>query len=173
MKCILLAAGYGTRLSPVTNGEVPKPLLQVAGRPMIEHILFRVEELEHVDTIYVVTNAKYFPQFQQWHAKYQGPKPIVLINDETTSNETRLGPVGDIHLVVRQELINEDILVIAGDNLFGFSLIDMHRFFHTIGATVVGLYDIQDKEKIRKRLGNAIVNEQFQIVEFLEKPEDP
>ena len=140
---------------------------------MIEHILFRIEELEHVDTIYVVTNAKYFPQFERWQKTYNGPKPVVLINDGTTSNETRLGPIGDIHLVVQQQLVNEDILVVAGDNLFGFSLLDMHRFFHQVGASVVGLYDIKEKAKIRKKLGNAILDEQFQIIEFLEKPEEP
>lgn len=174
IKAVILAAGYATRLREITRDVVPKPLLPVAGRPMIEHILFRVEEIEQVDTIYVVTNERFYQQFVEWQRHYRGPRKVVLVNDGTTTNEDRLGPVGDMQYVVQQEGIDEDLLVIAGDNLFDFSLRHMYHLFQQTGASVVALHDLKDPEKIRKRFGNAVLDKKTnRVTQFLEKPEKP
>ena len=124
MKAIVLAAGYATRLRPLTE-TVAKPLLPVGGRPMVEWILDRIAEVDEIDEVHVVTNARYAPSFRAWAATAASPLPLVVHDDRTLSNEDRLGAIGDIRFTVEEAgLQGEDLLVIAGDNLFRFSLAD-------------------------------------------------
>ena len=127
MKCILLCAGYATRLFPLTE-NFPKALLEVGGRPLIDYIVDEVNTLDEVDQIYLVTNKKYTPHFEEWANNKNNIKPITVFNDNTTTNENRLGAIGDIQFTIEQAKIDDDLLIIAGDNLFTFKLRDFVDF---------------------------------------------
>ncbi len=170
MKALILAAGYGTRLYPLTEDK-PKPLLPVAGRPMIEHILEKIEAIEELDKIYVVTNEKFAGHFRHWRDTYLSRKEIKIINDATTSDENKRGAIGDMQLVIEEEEINDDLLVVAADNLFQFHLGDFLSFFQEKGAAV-GLYDFRDREAV-KRYSIVEIDENKKILSFQEKPSQP
>lgn len=171
MKAIVLAAGYSTRLYPLTLNQ-PKPLLKVAGKPMLEHIMFRIEEVDDINGIFIVTNDKFYPHFLEWVKNYRSNKKINIINDGTKKNEDRLGAVGDIHFVIKNEKIDDDVLVIAGDNLFEFSLDHMNIFFNEKKSPVVALSDVKDKE-LAKKYGIVDLDEKEKIIGFEEKPNEP
>ena len=172
MKVIILAAGYATRLYPLTL-EQPKSLLKVGKKKMVEYIISKVEQLRNVDKIYLVSNDKFYANFVDWSKGYRSRKPIKVINDGTTSNQDRLGAVGDIRFVIEQEEIDDDIMVIAGDNLFDFSLVDFYNFFKEKDSCIVAIYDIKDKEKAASKLGVVQLDEDNKIISFEEKPQEP
>lgn len=173
MKTIILAAGYATRLYPLTK-NTPKPLLPVAGKPILEHILMRTKELA-TDDVFIVTNAKFYQVFIAWRNQYTSSqkKHIHIVNDGTTSNEDRLGAIGDIHFVVQNKKIDDDLLVIAGDNLFEFSLLNLYHFFKQKKSSVVALYDVRQKEKASKKFGVVALDAHKKIIGFEEKPAHP
>lgn len=171
MKAIILAAGYATRLYPLTENQ-PKPLLAVGEKPIVEHIIDKINNVPEVDEIFVVTNNKFTPHFESWLKNHQSQKPIKIINDGTLTNEDRLGAVGDINFVLESEQVDDDLFVIAGDNLFDFSLVDMVDFFKQKDSTVVAGKKLP-KEDIAERFGNIIVDENNKITAFEEKPKEP
>ena len=171
LKAIIPAAGYATRLYPLTKNK-PKPLLPIAGRPIIEYILDKIEEIGAVDQIFVVTNDKFYEHFVAWEKSLNYEMPITVINDGTTSNETRLGAIGDKLFVIERENISDDLLDISGDNLFDFSLRDMYSAFKKNKKTLIALYDVKDIE-IAKRMGIAKIDKDNGVVNFVEKPEIP
>jgi glucose-1-phosphate thymidylyltransferase len=168
VKAIVLAAGYATRLRPLTDANA-KELLPVGGRPMIDWILDRVAEVEEVDEIHVVTNAFKAPMFAAW----PGVSDVTLHDDGTTSNEDRLGAIGDMAFVLDRAGIDDDLLVIAGDNLFDYSLADYVAWWRGKGeASAVALHDVGDPELVK--LYSAVeVDADERIVSFVEKPADP
>lgn len=171
IKVIILAAGYATRLYPLTKDK-PKPLLEVAGKPIINHIISNLEEVEEVSDIFVVTNDKFYGHFQNWLGEFNSDKNIKIVNDGTTSNEDRLGSLGDVNFVIESEGIEESIMIVAGDNVFEFSLkdfVDSHKR-HNKGT--VALYDVQDKG-LAKQYGIVDVGEDGKMMEFEEKPSSP
>lgn len=172
MKALILAAGYATRLYPLTLNK-PKPLLEVAGKPIIEYIIDKINEIQEVDQIYVVTNDRFKLSFDEWSQKYENEKKIKILNDRTLSNENRLGAVGDINFTIREENIDDDLLVIAGDNLFEFKLTELTRIKHEKKASVMAVIDLKDPSKIANRYGNIITNEENKIINFEEKPTEP
>ena len=171
IKAILLAAGYATRLYPLTKDK-PKPLLEVAGKPIVEHIIRKIEKIEEVDEIFIVTNAKFYENFEKWSQGFESTKKIKVINDLTMSNEDRLGSLGDVSFVIEQEDIKESILIVAGDNLFEFSLKKFVDYHNEHNKSVVALYDVQDRE-LAKHYGIVAVDANNKMVEFEEKPADP
>ncbi len=171
MKAIVLAAGYATRLYPLTKDK-PKPLLEVAGKPIIDHIINKIEEIDEVDEIFIVTNAKFYNYFQGWLAEFDSNKKIKIINDKTTSNEDRLGSLGDVNFVIEKENIKDSVLIVAGDNLFEFSLKDFVESHKKHNKSAVALYDVQDKE-LAKLYGIVGVNQEGKMIEFEEKPLKP
>jgi glucose-1-phosphate thymidylyltransferase len=163
MKLVVLAAGYATRLYPLTLDR-PKHLLEVAGRSIIDHVLDAVEPIGF-DGVYVVTNAKFAESFRLW----AGDRDVTVVDDGTDSEETRLGAIGDLELVIRDQGLKDDLVVIAGDNLFSEPLVG---FPPRPDAPVLGVYDVGDLEAIRKY--NAIeVDEEGRITYFEEKPAQP
>src|SRR5580700_7558995 len=113
MKIIILAAGYATRLYPLTLTQ-PKPLLPVAGKPMVDHVLDNLAPVGGIDQVCVVTNAKFATHFQKWADDYRAKKSdlnITVINDGTTDETNRLGAIGDINFVLTREKIDDDIIV--------------------------------------------------------------
>ncbi|MFC1667313.1 nucleotidyltransferase family protein [Candidatus Omnitrophota bacterium] len=172
MKTLLLAAGYATRLYPLTLNK-PKPLLPIAGKPVIEFILDIIEPLKDVDGIYIVTNRKFSKNFEEWSAKFSSSKEIVVVNDGTTSNEDRLGATGDIEFVIREKKLKDDLLVLAGDNIFKKDLTDFINFSVSKRPSItIGLYDVKDLG-LAKKYGIVSLDENKRIVEFKEKPSNP
>ncbi len=174
MNVLILAAGYATRLYPLTLTKA-KPLLEVAGKPMLEWVLDNLEPLPDIRTVYVVTNHKFAADFQTWadgYGKRQPDRKFTIIDDGSTNDTDKLGAIGDIHLVVnREHLENDDLLVVAGDNLFSEPLADFAK--HTAGrAAVLGTYDVGDLEAIKK-YNNLTLDEEGRVVNFEEKPEHP
>ena len=152
MQIIVLAAGYATRLYPLTLNR-PKPLLDVAGKPMIEHVLDNLAPIEGVDRIYVVTNAKFADQFQRWADRYRTTKvgpDLTVINDGSTDDSNKLGAIGDLHLVLESEGTDDDIIVVAGDNLFSRSLEDFGEFCRQKSDPTLAVYDVGDVDQIKK-----------------------
>ena len=170
MKLLVLAAGYATRLRPLTDNQA-KPLLPVAGRPMLEHVLDKFQDCPEIDAIYVVTNRRYAPNFHSWAASLHGHfagKPIHIVDDGTSSNEDRLGAIGDIGYVLRSYAIDDDLVVVAGDNLFSGTLTDFVQSAKQRGV-LVGVYDVGDLEQIRK-YNNLGIADDGRITFFEEKP---
>lgn len=170
MKAIVLAAGYATRLRPLTD-SLPKQLLPVGGRPMLDWILERVRELDEVDGIHLVTNSRFAPDFERWAE----PHGVVVHDDGTTSNDDRLGAVGDLRLVIeRAALDGEELVVLAGDNLFEFSLPAYVAWWRGKPqvASAVALYDVGDLE-LATHYGIAETDPDDRISFFVEKPSDP
>jgi glucose-1-phosphate thymidylyltransferase len=170
MKAIILAAGYATRLYPLTE-TVAKSLLPVGGRPMLDHLLDAIRGVDEIDAIHVVTNHKFAQSFVDWAASH----PDVTVHDDgTTSEDNRLGAIGDIAFVVdRAGLNSDDLLVIAGDNLFDYSLADYVAWWHGKGnVSGVVLYDVGDLELV-KRYSSVDVDSDGRLTELTEKPEHP
>lgn len=174
MKVVILAAGYATRLYPLTLTR-PKPLLPVAGQPMIDYVLDNLAPIGGLDRIYVVTNAKFATHFQQWADTYRAAKAnldFTIVNDGSTDDSNKLGAIGDLHLVITREKVNDDIIVVAGDNLFSEKLSDFGRFCREKQAPVLAVYDVGDLEQIKKY--NAItLDGEGRIIFFEEKPKNP
>jgi glucose-1-phosphate thymidylyltransferase len=174
MKAIVLAAGYATRLYPLTE-TVAKPLLRVAERPMIDYLLERIFEVDEVDGVHVVTNHKFAGSFLRW-AEAHEPRgvPVDVHDDGTTSEDDKLGAIGDIRYVVEQAgLEGDDLLVAAGDNLFDYSVADYVRWWHGKGeASAVALYDVGDLELVRMYSSVELAADE-RLVGFVEKPEHP
>jgi glucose-1-phosphate thymidylyltransferase len=174
MKVIILAAGYATRLYPLTLTQ-PKPLLPVAGQPMIEYVLDNLAPIGALDRIYVVTNAKFAQPFQQWADSYRATKSrleFTIVNDGSTDDTNKLGAIGDLNLVLKQERVDDDVIVVAGDNLFSQPLGDFGRVCREKRAPILALYDVGDLEQIKKY--NAItIDGDGRITFFEEKPKKP
>lgn len=172
MKAIILAAGYATRLHPLTENQ-PKPLLAVGEKPIIEHIIDKINNVKEVDQILVVTNNKFTPHFESWLSSYKSQKPIKIINDGTLTNEDRLGAVGDIHFVIQKENISDDLLIAAGDNLFEFSLRNLVQYQQEKNSSVLAFYNLKDKSKLANKFGVGILDQDQKLVDFEEKPDKP
>ncbi len=170
IEALVLAAGYATRLYPLTE-NTPKPLLEVAGKVMIEHILDKIEELKEISKIYIITNNKFTKNFLDWEKKYSSRFQINIINDGTSSNDDRLGSIGDIQFAIKNKKISDDILVVAGDNIFDFSLKEMLGIFKNTKSDVIALYDVNNKE-LAKNYGVVSVKNGI-IAKFVEKPQNP
>ncbi|MFH0868043.1 MAG: nucleotidyltransferase family protein [Candidatus Woesearchaeota archaeon] len=170
MDAVLLAAGYGTRLGELTE-DSPKPLLKIAGKPIIEHIINKLEKLDIIHRIYIITNDRFEQNFKQWLSNFDAKKPVEIINDGTKSNDGRLGALGDIHYTINTKKIYNDLMVIAGDNLFEFSLIEAVNLFKKRKSNLVVLYDVKDFE-LAKHYGVVGIDNNI-IVNFEEKPTEP
>jgi glucose-1-phosphate thymidylyltransferase len=174
MNALILAAGYATRLYPLTLDKA-KPLLTVGGKPIIEWAMDNLTEVPNLKTVYVVTNDKFASDFQAWSERYQSRQPkfkLKVINDGSKSDEDKLGAIGDINFVVTRENLSRDsLLVIAGDNLFTESLTGFVAHAKETEATVA-VYDVGDVEAIKK-YGNIAIDADGIITHFEEKPQKP
>ncbi|MGF1657522.1 MAG: nucleotidyltransferase family protein [Verrucomicrobiales bacterium] len=174
MNVLILAAGYATRLYPLTLHKA-KPLLEVAGKPMLEWVIDNVAPVPNINKVYVVTNNKFAADFQAWADGYVARQPKLsfeIVNDGSTSDEDKLGAIGDLHLVInRTGIEDEDLLVIAGDNLFSESL-EQWVASARQHDVCLALYDVGDLEAIKK-YNNVLTDSDGVITHFEEKPSQP
>ncbi len=174
MKVIILAAGYATRLYPLTMTQ-PKPLLPVAGKPMVEYVLDNLAPIGGIDRIIVVTNAKFAGHFQRWSDNYRETKAklnFTIVNDGSTDDTNKLGAIGDIHYVLKTQNVDDDIIVVAGDNLFSEKLEGFGQFVREKNAPVLAVYDVGNLEEIKK-YNSISVDGAGRITFFEEKPKNP
>ncbi len=177
MKALILAAGYATRLYPLTK-NFPKALLNVKGKPMIDYIVDEINTISFIDEILIVSNHKYAEHFQKWQASHKSPTKITVIDDGSTSENDRLGAIGDINFTIDYlKSVNngtwaDDLCVICGDNYFTFKLKDFADYFKRIDACCVVVKRIDDYEEL-KRFAVVEADENARITGFEEKPENP
>ena len=175
MNVLILAAGYATRLYPLTLTKA-KPLLEVAGKPMLEWVIDNLSPVPDIDTIYIVTNNKFANDFQAWADGYKQRNPdrnFKIINDGSTDDSDKLGAIGDINFVLSRETAaaNDDLIVVAGDNLFSEPLTGFAEAARNSEATLA-TYDVGDLEAIKK-YSAITLDEDGVITAFEEKPQQP
>lgn len=171
MKAIILCAGYATRLYPLTLNQ-PKPLLPISGKPLLNYIIEKIEKIPEIDKIYLITNDKFYSNFNSWLAENKNfKKEIEVLNDQTLTNETRLGGLGDMWFVIEKENLRDDLLVVCGDNLFDGDLNGMVEFFTLKKGPVIGVHDVRDLNEAKKM--GVIKSENNEIISFSEKPQNP
>ena len=169
MKCLILAAGYATRLYPLTE-NFPKPLLKVGEKAILDWLVDDIDGIGFVDEYVVISNHKFAHHFDAW-AKTKEQK-ITVVDDGTSSNETRLGAVRDVQFAIDTLGIDDDMLVIAGDNVLDFSLTRFIEYAKKKGSSAVMRY-FEPSEKKLQKCGVLTINENDLIVKMQEKPEIP
>ena len=174
MKVLILAAGYGTRLYPLIK-DLPKALLNVQNKPIINYILNTIKSMEGLDEVLVVTNNKFEKVFWEWakERKSDFPHKITIINDGTDTPEQRLGSIGDIRFALKAANVQDDVLVVGSDNLFNFNIKEFLAFCKQKSPEVtIGLYDINSLEEAKK-FGVVGLDQNQKINSFEEKPAQP
>lgn len=170
MRALILAAGYATRLREVARDR-PKPLLPIVGKPMIDHLLDKLERISEIESATVVTNARFAPLFQDWAEAQQRRWPIAVLDDGTDSDANKRGAIGDILFAIEQDTISSDLFVGAGDNLFDFDLQPFFATFRERGSTV-GLYDV-GRLDVMPQYSEVRLDADQRIVSLVEKPAAP
>ncbi len=166
MKCIILAAGYATRLYPLTE-NFPKPLLKVGEKTVLDWLIDDIGDM--AEEFIVISNHKFVKQFYDWAVG--NSHKITVVDDGTESNETRLGAVCDIQFAIDEVKLNDDILVIAGDNVLDFSLRDFVRYAKEVRTSCTMRYWEEELNKLRRSGVSEVEGEQ--LVSFEEKPKNP
>jgi glucose-1-phosphate thymidylyltransferase len=171
MNALILAAGYATRLYPLTLNQA-KPLLPIAGKPMIERVVEHLLPITDLKTLYIVTNHKFAQQFVDWTKDYRQRNEAPLfevLDDGSTSDADKLGAIGDIFFALeKRNLYSTDTLVVAGDNLFSKSLANFANFAREHPATI-GVYDVRSLEQAKK-YNQLTTNPAGIVTDFIEKP---
>jgi glucose-1-phosphate thymidylyltransferase len=172
MNAILLAAGYGTRLYPLTR-NLAKPLLDVGGRPMIDYLVEKLDASQDIDRMLLVTNARFAKDFEHWAAGLELQTPLDIYDDGSTDNENRRGAVADISFAAEAAgVAGESAYVLATDNLPRFELLSIVDVAKDHGSSAVFVCPVADRQKLR-RMGVAELAEDGRIIGFEEKPERP
>jgi len=172
MKILILAAGYATRLWPLTLNR-PKPLLLIQKKPIIEYIMSKLKGIEGVDEVYVVTNTKFVKSFKEWTKKRKGREKISVVDDGMKTVDDRRGSTGDTIFSIKQRKIKSDLLIIAGDNILDCSLGDfVAKSRKNKPHATIGLFDVKNL-KLAKQYGIVALSKSLKITSFQEKPQKP
>ncbi len=181
MKAIILAAGYATRLYPLTK-NFPKPLLDIGGKTILDYLIDKIREIPDIDCVHLVTNHRFVGHFQDWLRSLDDPSQsedrahsglrITFHDDGTSSNDDRLGAIGDLQFVIQAADINDDLLVGAADNILKWSLHDLVKTWKRNGEFHICVRHEEDLDDLRKR-GNAVLDDDDRLIEFTEKPPNP
>lgn len=171
MKCLVLAAGYATRLYPLTQ-NFPKPLLKVKDKTILDWLLDDIDTLSLINEYVIVSNHRYYEHFVNWAENKKLSAKITVLDDGSTENDNRLGAVADIDFAIKKLGIKDDLMVIAGDNVLDFSLCRLIEFFKEKNKTSVMRYFEARVEKLQKS-GVAKVDDNDKIISMAEKPEKP
>ena len=169
MKCLILAAGYATRLYPLTE-NFPKPLLKVQGKAILDWLIEDMDAAGGIDEYVVISNHKFAHHFDEWAAKKS--QKITVVDDGTSSNETRLGAVKDIQFAIDALGLDDDMLVIAGDNLLDFSLTKFIAYARKKGTSCIMRYYEASEQKLTK-CGVITIDENDKVLSMVEKPAEP
>ena len=169
MKCLILAAGYATRLYPLTE-NFPKPLLDVGGKTILDWLVDDIDTAGLVDEYVVISNHKYAHHFDRWAAGKS--MKVTVVDDGTDSNETRLGAVKDIQFAIEKLGLDDDMLVIAGDNVLDFSLTKFVRYAAEKQTSCIMRYFEPEERKLTKS-GVVRIDEHDRILDMEEKPAQP
>lgn len=170
MKCLILAAGYATRLYPLTE-NFPKPLLKVGDKTILDWLVDDIAASGVVDEFVVISNHKFARHFEEWAAT-KGDARVTVVDDGTMSNETRLGAVMDIQFAIDKLGLDSDMLVIAGDNVLDFSLQKFVRYADDKGTSCIMRYYEPEEKRLRK-CGVVTIDDADRIVRMAEKPAEP
>ena len=171
MKNIILAAGYATRLYPLTE-NFPKPLLKIGGSTILGRLIKDIDAMEGIDAHIIVTNHKFAEHFKKWAEQTVTNHPIHIVDDGSTTNDNRLGAVKDLLLALDRQHIDDDILVAAADNILDFSLQGFVDFFRQKSASCILCHN-ESSIKALQRTGVIAVDENWKVLEMQEKPEHP
>ena len=171
MKAIILAAGYATRLYPLTKDR-PKALLPINEKKILDFIVDEIETIPEVNELIVVSNHKFVPHFTEWAKERVTRFPISVLDDNTTDDTNKLGAVGDMDFAIREKKIDDDILVMAGDNIFTFRLLDYYRYFKEKDADCILIKRLERLEDLQ-RMANAVLDEDERVTFMEEKPREP
>ena len=171
MKNIVIAAGYATRLGELTR-NFPKPLLKIGSSTILGRMLDDIDRISDIDEHVIVTNHKFAPIFEQWAAEQHYQKPVAIVDDGTETNETRLGAVCDLLMAINRFWIDDDILVVAADNLLFFSFQEFVDFAREKGTSCIMCHEQPSIEKLQ-RTGVIVVDDQMRVLNMEEKPLEP
>jgi glucose-1-phosphate thymidylyltransferase len=169
MEAVVLAGGYATRLWPVTKHR-PKMLLPIGETTVIDRIFRALEEDDRIETVYVSTNERFAAEFED-HLDASGFEKPVLSVEETEAEDEKFGVVGALGQLIDREGIDDDLLVVAGDNLIGFDLSDFLDYFESKGAATLAAYDVGDRQKAKSY--GLVELDGDRVIDFQEKPEEP
>ena len=168
MKCLILAAGYATRLYPLTE-NFPKPLLKVQGKAILDWLIDDIEKSGLIDEYVVISNHKFAEHFKSWAKERE---KIIVVDDGTNSNETRLGAVKDIQFAIEKLALDDDMLVIAGDNLLDFSLNEFIGYAKEKNTSCIMRYYEPEEARLHKS-GVVTIDDNGKILKMVEKPAEP
>ena len=171
MKNIVIAAGYATRLGELTK-NFPKPLLKIGNNTILGRMLDDIDSIPDIDEHIIVTNHKFAPIFEQWAKEVNYSKPITIIDDGTSTNDTRLGAVRDLQFAIEKAKVDDDMLVVAADNLLFFSFQGFVEFAKEKGTPCIMCHNQPSKEKLQ-RTGVVVLDENWRVLNMEEKPEEP
>lgn len=171
MKCVVLAAGYATRLYPLTE-NFPKPLLPVGGKPILNWLLDDIDTFPEITGHVIISNHKFIKHFEDWKVRQSLSKPVTLLDDGSTDNEHRLGAVRDIQFAVDSLSLDDDLLIIAGDNVLDFSLAEFVAYMKEKKTSCVMCHEENDLKK-QQKTAIITVDENGLITSYEEKPKEP
>ena len=171
MKNIVIAAGYATRLGELTR-NFPKPLLKIGKSTILGRMLDDIDRINQIDEHIIVTNHKFAPIFEEWKSQQHYTKPITIVDDGTETNETRLGAVCDLLLAMERCHVDDDMLVVAADNLLFFSFQEFVDFAKEKQTSCIMCHEQSSIEKLQ-RTGVIVVDEQMRVLNMEEKPREP
>ena len=172
MRAVLLCAGFGTRLYPLTEDR-PKSLLQVAGEPLLNYLVRELETIPLLHQVTLVANGRFYDQFCDWQRKLKSRPTLTIVNDRAGEPENRLGAIKDLQMALSAEKSDDDILVLAGDNLFDAGLEPFISFaLSKRPAGSVGVYQVESRA-LAKKYGLIQTDSSDKITGFFEKPENP
>lgn len=171
MKNIVIAAGYATRLGELTR-NFPKPLLKIGNNTILGRMLDDIDAIPDIDEHIIITNHKFAHIFNEWKDQQNYTKPITIIDDGTETNDTRLGAVCDLLFAMDKLQIDDDLLVVAADNLLFFSFRDFVEYAKEKGTSCIICHDQPSVEKLQ-RTGVVVLDENNKVLNMEEKPEHP
>ncbi|MCL2387369.1 MAG: nucleotidyltransferase family protein [Defluviitaleaceae bacterium] len=171
MKAIILVAGYATRMYPLTE-NLPKALLQLRGKAILDYIVEQLNAIPDVENIYVVSNSKFYPHFCEWAKTANTEIPIDVLDDGTTDNENRRGAVGDVQFAITEKSINDELVIIAGDNYFTYDLREQLDVFRKTGCDTLAGKELHNIEQL-KAFAVAELDPNGKVLDLVEKPAEP